>query len=122
MPRVYAPVGAKPKEPHATFVQAVVGPGAGWEYQKGGLGLRMPAEFTDGLSNTVLVVEAGEAVPWTKPADVDYDPKKPLPKFGGQFKDGYHILFADGSVRFVRQIDEATLRAILTRSGGEAVD
>jgi hypothetical protein len=41
-----------------------------------------------------MVVEAAEAVPWTKPADLPYDPKQPLPKLGGMFKDVFNAAFA----------------------------
>ena len=43
-------------------------------------------EFTDGTSNTIVVVEGAEAVPWTKPAEVAVDLRKgkdALPKLGG---------------------------------------
>ena len=36
-----------------------------------------------------MVVEAESPVPWTKPADLTYAPGQPLPKLGGQFKDGF---------------------------------
>src|SRR5262249_33685587 len=97
MPKIYAPVGGvKTKAPHSTFYQAIVGPGAAWELRprpNAGLfnaeGMRFPADFRDGTSNTILVVEGREAVPWTKPEDVRYDPKKAPPKLGGLFKDGF---------------------------------
>src|SRR5207244_2364868 len=69
MPKIYAPVGAKPKEPHSTYYQAIVGPGAAWEHTKDGKGMRIQ-NFTDGTSNTITVAEAREAVPWTKPDDI----------------------------------------------------
>ena len=73
-----------------------------------------------------LIVEVGEdqAVTWTKPDDLpfDPDPKQPLPKLGGLFGDGFHAAFCDGSVRFLRHdIGEQTLRALITRDGGEAI-
>jgi hypothetical protein len=84
--------------------------------------IRFP-DVTDGLSNTILIVEAEEVVPWSKPADLTYDPKKDLPKFGGLFKEGFHAAFADGVVRFIKKDnDEQLLRALITRSGGEVVD
>jgi hypothetical protein len=80
-------------------------------------------DITDGASNTIMIVEAEEAVPWTKPDELTYDPKKPLPKFGGVFKDGLHVAFADGTVRFIKkETDEKLLRALITRAGGEKVD
>jgi 3D-(3,5/4)-trihydroxycyclohexane-1,2-dione acylhydrolase (decyclizing) len=48
------------------------------------------------------VVEAAEPTIWTRPDDLPYDAKKPLPKFGVS-PDGFNALFADGSVRFVTQ-------------------
>ena len=39
----------------------------------------------DGTSNTVLVVEAATAVPWTKPDELPYDPNGMLPSLGGHF-------------------------------------
>ncbi|MSQ96757.1 MAG: hypothetical protein EXR98_19685 [Gemmataceae bacterium] len=42
---------------------------------------------------------------------------------GGQFADDFHAGFMDGVVRFLyNRIDEATLRALITRNGGEVVD
>ena len=38
-----------------------------------------PAQITDGMSNTIMVVEANDAkaVPWTKPDDYEYDREEP---------------------------------------------
>src|SRR5262249_10296771 len=44
--------------------------------------VRIPASFPDGTSNTILVAEAAELVPWAKPADLHYHPKQPLPRLG----------------------------------------
>jgi hypothetical protein len=94
MPKFYAPVGVETKERYATFYQAIVGPGAAWEFKpKAGIrfnaeGLRWNGDFTDGRTNTIGVVEAAKSVPWTKPEDVPYRPKGQLPKLGGLFKAG----------------------------------
>ena len=87
-----------------------------------GLQLRI-AHITDGLSNTLLFVEAGTAVPWTKPADLPYDANKPLPKLGGPFKDVIHGAFADGAVMPIkREFDEKTMRLAITRNDNEVVE
>jgi len=54
----------------------------------GSLGPRL-INFRDGLSNTFLIVEAGEAVPWTKPADLPYDPDKPFPQVSKFWAGGF---------------------------------
>src|SRR5437868_1562092 len=79
MPKVYAPtVTGKPAKPHATYYQVFTGPDTPFNPKaaRGApitLGARIPASIPDGTSNTVLVVEAGEPVPWTKPQDLPYD-------------------------------------------------
>jgi hypothetical protein len=96
-----------------------VGPGAAFEGQEG----QPMSSFGDGLSTTVLLVEAGEAVPWTKPADLDFDTDKPLPKLGGLFHPGFHLAMADGSVLFFEEpLGDMVLRALITRNGGEWIN
>ena len=78
--------------------------------------------FTDGTSNTLGVVEAGPPVEWTKPADIAYDPKKPLPKLDGPFTNVLIAATADGAVHtFRRDLDETTLRRLIERADGEPV-
>ena len=78
---------------------------------------------TDGTSNTIMVVEAGEPVIWTKPDDLAFDPKKPLPKLGGHFADGFNVAVrATGrSGSSAKTMDEKTLKALVTADGKEDV-
>jgi hypothetical protein len=79
------------------------------------------AEIRDGLSNTVLAVEAKRPIPWTKPDDIPYDPASPLPKLGGRDPGFFLVLFGDGSVQAMPQnIREKTMRAVISRAGGDA--
>jgi hypothetical protein len=82
------------------------------------------AQITDGLSNTILAVEAKRDIPWTKPEDIPFDPRGPLPKVGGFSADGtFEILLADGAVKAVSQsIEPLVFRALLTRAGGEVIE
>jgi hypothetical protein len=119
MPKVYAPVAGKPKEKNTTHYQVLVGGGAIFEDKKK---VRI-TDITDGTAFTAMIVEAEEPVPWSRPADLKYDPKKPLPKFGGLFKDGFHAVFADAAVHCIKKdFDEQTMRAVITKSEGEVVE
>jgi hypothetical protein len=76
--------------------------------------------ITDGTSNTVFLVEAGEAVEWTKPEDLDFGPGKPLPSLGAGRSNGVVVLMGDGSTRLVTKTQsEANWRAAISYNGGE---
>ena len=76
----------------------------------------------DGTSNTFLMAEAGETVPWTKPDELVYDPKQPLPKLGGQFDGDFIAMSGDGTTRLMtRTIPEPALRAAITAARGENI-
>jgi hypothetical protein len=132
MPSVYARSPFQRVDPPGmTHFRVFVGPGTAFEGGK----LRWSA-FPDGPANTITVVEATEAVPWTKPDDLVFNPAEPLPPlgtgltmssklFGYRYgpKAGFLAAFGDGSVRFINSsVNDATLRALITRNGGEAVD
>ena len=52
-----------------------------------------------------------------------YDRNQPVPKLGGLFKNLSLAVFADGSVRSIRNdLPEDKLRAWITKDGGEPVD
>jgi hypothetical protein len=121
MPRMYQSPNAPPaKEPGMTHFQMFVGGGAAWAKQA--RGPRFPA-ITDGLSNTIMATIAAEPVIWTKPDDLEYDPKKPLPKLGANPHEKLLFLMMDGAAYTKpRTLAEATLRAAISANGGEVVD
>ncbi len=83
------------------------------------------AEITDGLSNTIMIVEAGDgaAVPWTKPEDLEVDPENPHAKLGNAGARVFEALFGDGSsTKIPLDIDADTLNAMFTRAGGEVIN
>lgn len=121
MPRIYAlPDRGKNVKPHSTPYQVFVGKGAAFEGKRG---LRIPNDFPDGTSDTILIVEAAESVPWTKPADLRFDQRPLMPALHRwSTSKTCLIALADGSVRTIPQsMKESTLRAAITRNGGEAL-
>jgi hypothetical protein len=119
MPKVYAPLDLKSAQPYCTPYQVFVDGGAAFEEKRG---LHLPADFPDGTSNTLLIVEAAELVPWTKPADLPYDRHRPLPPLGRLSPHYFQGVMADGSVRKIEgTVKETTLRAAITRNGGETL-
>jgi hypothetical protein len=113
------PGNVNPTDLVNTRYQVFVGPGAVFDGPRG----TPRGDVRDGSTYTLLIAEAAESVPWTKPQDLTFDPKGPLPKLGGLFKDGFHAATVDGAVRFIPQtIGEKSLRALITRNGGEIID
>ncbi|MGF1578891.1 MAG: DUF1559 domain-containing protein [Gemmataceae bacterium] len=72
----------------------------------------------DGVSSTILIVEADKQVPWTKPEDLEFDPAGPLPKLGVN-GNGALASFADGSVRNLVNFNKKELQALITVNGNE---
>jgi hypothetical protein len=113
MPKVYAPPGVTTSS--STFYQVFVGPGAAFEKHQA----LWWADFFRGTANTILIVEAGTAVPWTKPVDLHFAADEPLPDLGGLFPGLIHAAFADGKVHSLSaKYDPALLRRAILREGG----
>jgi hypothetical protein len=118
MPKIYTPVRVKAKAGE-TFYQVFVGEDALFGPKK------KPTiiSITDGTSNTGAVFEAGEPVIWSKPADLPFDVKKPLPKLGGLFDGEFHVVFCDGSVHlFKKNPDEKELKNFIMPADGNVID
>jgi len=117
MPKIYTPVNAKTGEKYETFYQVFAGKGTVFEP-----GEKITfASITDGTSNTIMIVEGDEPVPWTKPEDLPFDLEKPLPKLGGEFPDVINAAFCDGSVHTIekKKIDDKVLRWLILRNSGQ---
>jgi hypothetical protein len=103
---LYQPKFARPPMESGTFYRVFVGPGTAFDPQD-------PAG--QAIGNKLMIVEAGDAVPWPKPEELEYSPDRPLPPLGGMFSDGFHGVYGDGTVRFFpKNTDEKTLREAIT--------
>lgn len=82
-------------------------------------------EIVDGMSNTILTVEASDekAVVWTKPDDFEFDADNPLKGLAGLQPGGFNVGMADGSVRFLpASLDPKTARLLFLRNDREPLD
>jgi prepilin-type processing-associated H-X9-DG protein len=118
MPKIYMTPEQAQKDEKVTTTHYRVFHGKMAAFE-GTTGLKI-ADFTDGTSNTILVVEAEQAVPWTKPEELPFDEKKDLPKLGLKGADKFNAAFADGSVRTLQKdIKKDELKPLITRNAGD---
>ncbi|MBJ7497603.1 MAG: DUF1559 domain-containing protein [Gemmataceae bacterium] len=117
MPKIYFHPKANKPGDNKTHYRIFYGKGAAFELNK-------PTQIiniTDGLSNTLMAVEAEEPVVWTNPNDFAFDPTKALPKMlsiDGKFSAAY----CDGSVRsFKMPIDQEILKLLIQKNDGKPI-
>jgi hypothetical protein len=119
MPKVYFHPKANKPGDNKTHYRLFYGKGAAFELNKG-FSMGAIANM-DGLSNTLMVVEAEEPVVWTNPNDLAFDPTKALPKMlsiDGKFSAAY----CDGSVRtFKMPIDPEILKLLIQKNDGKLI-
>jgi RNA polymerase sigma factor (sigma-70 family) len=134
MPAWYR-VGFEPKGATDTYYQVFAGPGTPFDpknvervpgFAAAGPGgyyrsrATLAAGLPDGASVTLAVVEAGPPVPWTKPADIPYDPKKLLPKLDGPFANELHAATMDAEAHALRRdIGEEVFRHLIESADGQ---
>ncbi len=78
----------------------------------------------DGTSNTIVFVEVApeKAVIWTKPEDLDIDPKNPRQSLSSPYGNRILAAFADGTSRFLpRKLPAQTWLRLFQKSDGEPV-
>ncbi|HKI31685.1 MAG TPA: DUF1559 domain-containing protein [Gemmataceae bacterium] len=108
MPKVYGhPADLDAAAQGLTYYRVVIGGDCPFRAPDGPI----IAHFINGISKTFLVVEATDPVPWTKPDELRYDPGGPVPKLGGLLRGGCNVLYADRTVRFLRDdVSESKVR------------
>jgi hypothetical protein len=80
------------------------------------------ANVTDGLSNTILAVEAADTVPWAQYRELPFDQNASVPPLGRANENTFLVLMGDGSTRVIQKsVNPTTLKAAITRNGGETV-
>ncbi|WP_182866269.1 protein kinase domain-containing protein [Rhodopirellula sp. JC639] len=112
MPELYRSPSAPDSQPggHTNYLGFAAGNSAiGTE---GGVGR---SEFRDGTSNTLLLIETKNSVPWTKPEDLSGSDDI-------EFFDPITYLMVDGSTRTTPVLDRDLLKKLITRDGGEVID
>ena len=117
----YQLVDDQPTQPNTTPYRAFVGGGAMFEADGKPVTMNL---ITDGTSNTIMMVQAAEQVPWAKPQELPYSKTAPLPKFGSpRTPAGFNVMMGDGSVRFVKStISEQNLRNAIEKADGNLVN
>ena len=122
MPAVYRHPFSK-AEPGRTNYLLPVGNGAAFSPDKP----TMFQDISDGVSNTIMVVEADDqhAAIWTKPDDWAFDPADPTKGLGRFYPSDPLAAFFDGSVQPLdwpqTPDDLRRLRALITCADGEVV-
>lgn len=118
MPKVYIVPGVDAKE-GMTHYRTPVGPDTLLEPIKGPGG-KLVAKHDRAMiagdpgPRIIMVVEATEPTIWTKPDDLPYDPKGPLPKLGVT-SASFMVLFADHNIDEIRaNVPEDVLRPYFT--------
>jgi prepilin-type N-terminal cleavage/methylation domain-containing protein/prepilin-type processing-associated H-X9-DG protein len=125
MPRTFACPSRDSDPTGLTSYVAITGPGTMFP----GAGSAKFADVTDGLPNTLMVVEVANVnIPWTAPQDLDVrtmsfrinDAKGP--GISSQHPGGANVVFGDARTCFLlKSIAPEDLRALITISGGEAI-
>ena len=106
MPEVYACPDEQPQgKPTTTNYLVSVGPSKLFTGKPKGVKLQ---NWAAGTSRTLMVTESDQSVPWTAPREIstgagpETGPR--APDAGSRHPGGYHVVMADGSVRYTRQI------------------
>jgi hypothetical protein len=120
MPKIYRLPGKQYEMSYDTFYRVFVGNGAGFEWITG----TQLTSILDGTSSTLMCVTAATAVPWTKPEELEFDPKSDMTRLLGAHINGkVEVVYFDGSGQVFGKIPtKANLNGLITKDGGEGVE
>ena len=123
-PSVYLSPGSPGNTSQANYV-LITGPGTIFP----STGPLKPAQISDGLDRTLLVVETDNPInEWSKPFDIDVTKLNPRigasgnDKIGGSHADGATAVFADGQSAWLSvELPTTIVDAAITPNGSEAI-
>ena len=132
IPRVYRPDFHYAPGPEMTFYRVFAGPAAVFDGTKR---LSLKTDFPN-IDNTILVIEAGEPVPWTKPESLTFGPDAPLPSLGARRiwemkpfywrtyqPDVFSAVMVDGSIKSLPvDLPPAQLQAMIVGKASPGTD
>jgi len=121
IPAIYRSPRIKDKRPGLTTYLVPVGKEVAFTGDDKG---RTFKDFTDGTSNTIMLVDVADdkGVIWTQPEDLAIDLSDPKKGLTGHYAAQFLVGMADGSLRFLfNKISNATLRSAFTVAGGETL-
>ena len=107
-----------------THLRVFVGNGAMFDWGKHAVSgpKTKPDEIpiSDGISNTIMFVEATDAVNWIQPDELEFRPNGDLPALGLPGGAHFFLATADGLVRMqLKTMKPGNLKAAITANGGE---
>ena len=124
MPAVYESPIVGPLGQGLTVYQRPVGNGA---FDDGDGSAMTFGDISDGSSNTILMVEtnSSEAVPWTKPADYDFDPSNPIQGLGENYpQQKFAAAMCDCATHMfdAGPAEQQNVKAMFTKDAGDSVN
>lgn len=122
IPPCYRVPGVELPDPRMTTYLLPQGKDAFWTGDGKSLRIR---DFTDGLSNTIMAVQAAPAaaVIWTKPDDWQFNPQKPFQGLQVTEEGDFWALFCDGRVeKLSTQMKPEMMQRLIERNDGQVVE
>lgn len=120
MPKVYRSPKIKDERPGLTTYLVPIN--KAFAFTGTPKGLKLPSDFPDGTSQTILMVDVADeaGVIWTKPDDLVVNDKDPWKGLLGHYPNYVLVGMADGSVQRVgKKVPASGLWALFTTAGND---